>query len=384
MGHRRALALAVALTVAAAMAVGGGAAYGHGETTPVIRTIVDGFSTPVKGVGAQIVSGLPTDVSMINTSATDLVVTGDLKEPFLRIGPSGVYANVNSPTWYGSGNPDGIALNLPRSARKGAVPRWQRVSKRPQWSWFDRRVQPAGVTVPPQARQGRRPLRLIDWAIPLVYGGRALSLHGHVEYRPPIGMIVPAMRSPSGLAPGVQVGLLDGAAPGLFLENSGPATVTVLGSDGQPFARIGPRGVDVNSRSATYAAQAADTRGAPPTRGAPGWRHVADVPRYGWVDPRMRYGSLDPPPDVARQDHSVVLRRWSVPVETAAGRRLVSGATSWVPILQPGVGDAGGAGGSHASGLLTWLLVSGALAALGALVALGLRRRQPESALPAG
>src|SRR5205085_665952 len=162
----------------------------------------------------------------------ELVVIGDLGEPFLRVGPHGVSANVNSPTWYASGNPDGIAMNMPKSAKRGARPHWIKQSQRPTWAWFDRRVQPPG-SVPPQAR------------------------------------------------------------------------------DGRPFARIGPAGVDVNTRSSTYVAQGVSSGSAPrpePGAGAPRWRHVASVPRYGWVDPRLRYPSIDPPADVARQDHPVVLK----------------------------------------------------------------------------
>lgn len=376
----RVAAIAVG-TVTAVLAPGAGAAFGHGETTPVIRTVVDGLSSPVPGVDVRIVPGLPTDVSLTNSTATEVAVIGALREPFLRIGPRGVYANANSPTWYASGNPDGIALNLPRSARAGAPPRWKRVSGRPVWAWFDRRVQPPGPQVPPQARNGRRTIRLTGWSLPLRYRGRSLSVQGHVEFRPQTGSIVPLLRSPSHPAPGVTAGLLGGAAPGLFVENDSRTPVTVTGADGRPFARIGPRGVDVNSASSTFRAQGTDVRGARPIAGVPGWRHVADVPRYGWVDPRMRYPSLDPPSDVGRRDHPVVLRHWSIRIDTAAGPRAIAGTTSWVPVR-----SAGGAtvSGGSPRGLLPWSLGALVLAAAGALGALALRRREARPPLQTG
>ncbi|GAC1525056.1 MAG: hypothetical protein NVS2B6_12080 [Thermoleophilaceae bacterium] len=374
--------------ILASLAIAGTASLGpavdrveaHGETTPVIRTVVDGLSAPVAGMSVRILPGLPTNVSLINLSGREVTVVGDLHEPFLRIGARGVFANVNSPTWYGSGNPDGIALNLPRSARAGAPARWRRVSQRPAWSWFDRRVQPPAPALPAQALQGRRPVRLVDWSLPLRYGSRGVEVVGHVEYRPPVGAIVATIRSPQMIAAGVRANVLEGAAPGLYVENTGKSPVTVLGADERPFARIGPAGVSVNVHSAVYLAQQGRVPARADTAAAPLWRQVAAVPRYGWVDARLRYGSLDPPSDVARQTRRVNLRRWSIPIRIASNRHELSGSIDWVPFAAPSFNGAARA--AHGDDLARWLVPSVLLAALAALAGLELRRRHARPALP--
>jgi len=362
--------------------------FAHGETTPVIETVVDGISGAGPGVYATTDRVQQSLVEMRNTSPTELTVVGNFGEAFLRIGPSGSFANVNSPSWYASGNPSGLALNLPASAHAGAAPRWQRVSAQAQWAWFDRRVEPPANPIPPQAQAGRKPLRLVGWSIPLRYGSSSARLNGHVEFRPAIGSVIARLRPAVG-AP-VTVSVLAGAAPGLFVSNLSRSVVTVIGSDGQPFARIGPGGVSVNTSSPTFVAgqiaRGASIAGVP-LNATPRWRKVAEVPRYGWVEPRLRYGSLAPPADITGSSHTTVLKRWSIPIETVAGRRFISGTTDWIPLEQPGYNNVAGSG--HAQRLLWWLLTAAAITAAASLGALALRRRYertrwPHAAGPAG
>ena len=87
-----------------------GVASGHGETSPLFRTVVDGIAPHIPGIGAETDTNQQDYVAFRNQTRTDVVILGDLGEPFLRIGPDGAFANLNSPTWRGSGNPDGLIL----------------------------------------------------------------------------------------------------------------------------------------------------------------------------------------------------------------------------------------------------------------------------------
>ncbi len=360
------------------LAVAPGVASGHGETSPLIQTVVDGVSPGVPGVSAQNVRGLPTRIFVSNRTRTDLVILGDpllgdRSAPFLRIGPTGVYANLNSRTWYASGNASSVATPPP-SAHIGAAPRWERVAPTPAWAWFDRRMEPYKTVVPQQQRQGDRPIRLDSWTIPTRYGSQTGGIQGHVEYRPPVGSVLASFDGPGRIAPGVQAGLLGASDPGLFITNGGREPVTVLGGRGEPFARLDAHGVEVNVLSTTYADTVMAGGGEKPTNTDPGapprWRRVADVPQYGWVDYRLRYAPLTPPPDVVRSHKRTVLMRWTVPVLIGARRVELHGTQTWVPIGLPGQ-----PGKAHDQ-LSGWLL--GGVPAIGliAFLALAVRRRQ--------
>ena len=351
-------------------------AHAHGESTPTIQTVVDRVSPDTPGLKVQVFSRGPALLDVSNQTGRELVVVGERREDFLRLGPRGVEANVNSITWYRSGNPDGQA-SPPREARIGGPVRWVRVSRRPRWSWFDHRMHPGTRQVTPQALQNQRRARLDDWVVPARLGGRPLKVEGHVEYQPLTGAVVSRLRSPNAVTPRLQLALLAGQIPGFFLVNLGREPATVVGREGEPFARVGPRGVQVNLRSATWLEdQRSRGRGsavAADPEAPPRWRRVALVPRFTWLDARALYSAPRPPSEVVRKPSPTVLKRWAVPIDTGGRRLEVRGDTRWVPFDQsattPGAPRDDGGGPS-------WLLVLlgvGAVAGLGAAIAL--RRR---------
>ncbi|MEJ7714883.1 MAG: hypothetical protein WKF40_03905 [Thermoleophilaceae bacterium] len=71
-------------------------------------------------------------------------------------------------------------------------------------------------------------------------------------------------------------------------------------------------------------------------RAAPRWRTVEDVPQFGWLETRARYGPEQPPDDVARRPGPTVLTNWTVPLEIGSRRFDLKGRTSWVPFRQLG------------------------------------------------
>lgn len=377
-------ALAAVLAGAVVLTAGTGQAWAHGETSPTIQTLVDEVEPDVAGVDFGVLPGPAARLSARNATGEVLEVLGLRDRPFLRIGPGGVQADVNSIDWYRSGNPDGIATT-PRGVRLTGPPRWERVSRRPAWAWFDHRLHPATVQVPPEALEAQRTARLDDWVVPTRLGGRDVEVRGHVEYRPLLGAISPELESPAALTPSVQVSLLRGRLPGLLLVNTGARVVTVFGKEGEPFARIGPRGVDVNERSPTHVDDqvakgeiAAVSDGGADASAAPQWRRVSSASSYAWLETRALYPGQRPPREISEGRERVVLEKWTVPVQAGARRLEIRGTTSWVP-FRTAVAAASGTG----DGSVAWLVAGGAVVLL-ALAGAAVARRRAFRSRPMG
>lgn len=368
--------LAAVAVAAAALALLPAAAGAHGEATPTIRTLIDEVEGAPDGVRFEVLGNDVARLAATNRTDEDLFIESSQGEAFLRIGPRGTFANVSSLTWYASGNPDGIA-SPPRGIEAGpdAAPRWEKVSDEPEWTWFDHRLHPADLELPAEAVDAQRTARLQDWRVPGTLGDAELEVRGHVEYQPILGAVEPQIVSSTQPLPQVQIAILRGRLPGLFLINLGQRPVTVLGKEGEPFARIGPDGVEVNLLSPTHFDDRL-ARGSVPAvpadpDAAPRWRRVERQARYAWLDTRALYERGRPPREIAEGGRETVLRRWTVPLQ-AGGRRVdVRGTTSWMPSREAVVARREGDGGLSA---VIPLGAVGALALTGAL-ALRLRRR---------
>jgi hypothetical protein len=122
-----------------------------------------------------------------NKSGTDLVVLGYDGEPYLRIGPDGVYRNERSPAAYL--NRDRFArISVPLSADPGATPEWRHVSPRPAWQWHDHRIQWMGAGPPAQVRSAPKETHAIfRWNVPGRLGDRSFAVAGRLDYVPPSG-----------------------------------------------------------------------------------------------------------------------------------------------------------------------------------------------------
>ncbi len=309
-------------------------AYAHGESSPLIRTVVDRVEAPAPGVRVTTEAGAAAALRVANRGPAELEVAAPGGEPFLRIGPGGTSANVSSLYWYKSGNPDGVG-SLPRGVPRGAPPRWIQVSTEPTWTWFEHRLHPAPINPPPDLLRSQQRQTLSDWSVPIRLDGRAGQIDGRVEFRPPLGSVVSALASPAQPLPGVFVALVPGQQPALLVQNQGRRALTVKGRQGEPFARIGRRGVEVNLRSPTHREdqriKGAPLSGATDPAAPPRWRRVEEAPRYLWFDSRARYAPGQPPDVIAEGRSRTVLARWAVGLESSAGPAVVRGTTTWVP-----------------------------------------------------
>lgn len=123
-------------------------------------------------------------LSVTNTGATEVVVLDYEKDPYLRVGPDGVFENRDSEAvWL---NRDRFAMTpVPPAVGSGARPRWARVSDGAGWQWHDHRVHwmsprpPAPVLAEPGST-----VTITRWRVPFDYGGRRMAVRGTLEWVP--------------------------------------------------------------------------------------------------------------------------------------------------------------------------------------------------------
>src|SRR5215211_6511023 len=150
------LAIAGALAVvlgAAALAVPATPAAAH-SSDPSVRPVLDTVEPALPGVTVQLAQSVTAQMVVANPTPSTLSVLDGDGQPFLRIGPEGVFANRASPWWYLTNSPNGDA-SIPAGAQPGAPPRWEQVAAEPAWGWFEHRLHPAPAERP--ARRVPRP-----------------------------------------------------------------------------------------------------------------------------------------------------------------------------------------------------------------------------------
>lgn len=344
--HARRLLLLL-LVVSVSTWVGAGPGYADGQSASVYG-VVDRVQPRLGDVEIRVENGPFTLISVENPTDTYLDVLADTGEPFLRIGPRGVFANLNSPQWYLSNSPDASAA-VPPSAREESRPRWGRVSSAPKWAWFDERLNPHEGEHMAAMTDAHEVTKLADWSVPLSYGGSKVKVDGHLEYRPLLGTTESRLTSSNEVMPGVTANLLPGSVPGLFLENTTNQTVLVRGRQGEPFARVGPDGTQVNTRSATYADDQRARGLEPPApvdaSRPPLWEKVSDTPLFTWLESRAVYAASQSAEEMSEDSRPVTLGTWEIPLEIDGSGYRIEGATVWTPSEQHG--DATESAGSE-------------------------------------
>ncbi len=361
MALRQRLAL-VALAIAA-----GAVPAGAHEVDPTVATVLDAVEPAVDGLVVEVAVSVTTQLLVENRTADVLEILDDDGRPFLRIGPDGVEADVASPAWALSNSPFGGAA-LPAA---GAEPRWRLVAVDPAWGWFDHRLHP--VLVGPLDGGDE-----VAWAVPMLLGGIDVVARGHLERRTVQGGFTSRLTGSAQPFPEVSVQLLDGRLPGFLLRNTGAEVVTVLGAEGEPFARVGPTGAEVNRHSPTWLATAR-ARGesvdglVTDAAADPDWTQLGPDPSLAWLDERGRYPDDSPPDDVLAAGAPAVVLEWSVPLERAGEQAVVEAVTAWVP-ADLGAAAAVPVGDADSGGVPLWALAIPTLAAAAGVALLARRR----------
>ena len=124
-----------------------------------------------------------------NTGRADVVVTGYDDEPYLRVGPDGVFENRNSPATHLNTDRFG-KVAVPSDVAPDDAPDWRRLSDGDLWRWRDHRIHWMAPTPPPQVRD--RPhvaQQVLAWAVPFQRGEQRLEVRGHAQVHATAGRV---------------------------------------------------------------------------------------------------------------------------------------------------------------------------------------------------
>ncbi|MFL6095814.1 MAG: hypothetical protein ACJ71Y_10240, partial [Blastococcus sp.] len=179
--------LVVGLAVLASLALAGPASahVGGGAAGSDFDGRVTALTPALPGVTVRVLQ-FGDDLELVNRSATEVEVPGYDAEPYLRIGPDGVWRNQRSPATYI--NLDRYArVRLPASVDPRAQPRWVQLSTQPHYVWHDHRTHwmTQGLLPPVVAADPGRSHTVFAWAVPLRYGATEARVQGVLTWTPP-------------------------------------------------------------------------------------------------------------------------------------------------------------------------------------------------------
>ena len=185
-GARRCALVVAALVVGIVGATATPAsAHGLGGLTPTnYESVLQSVTPHVSGLQVH-VTDLGTKVELTNDGTRTVTVLGYDGEPYLRVGPKGVFENTRSPATYLNRSTT-ITGTPPKSADSKATPVWRRVSTGTTARWHDHRAHFMGGDDPPEVARHPDTRRVVDhWVIPMRIGSEAVSARGQLVYVPP-------------------------------------------------------------------------------------------------------------------------------------------------------------------------------------------------------
>ncbi|MCW2962075.1 MAG: hypothetical protein JWM25_1738 [Thermoleophilia bacterium] len=174
-------AIAVLLCVAACAAVPS-VALAHGGDDADFRTIIEDIEPA--GIPIDVRSADGDQLRIENKGDAELVVCGYVAgcEPYVRIGPLGVFENRNSKAYFA--NLDEVKFGeIPEGAGTGA-PEWKRVRRAPAFfAYHDHRAHWMGGRLPPNIDDGNPDTQKVnDFKVTMRYGDTDVLVTGRLEY----------------------------------------------------------------------------------------------------------------------------------------------------------------------------------------------------------
>src|SRR4030095_6732929 len=170
------------LLVGAAAGPAAAHAVGTGTEASNYRTNVHGIDQGTARIsGRALAGGL---LELTNRSDEEVLVLGYRLEPYLRIGPAGVFENQRSSSTYTNRFRTAPA-SIPSEFDPQAAPEWRRIGDGPSAGWHDHRAhwtRPARAAV--KASPGAPRVVVPDWEVPLRQGDRTMVVRGDITWVP--------------------------------------------------------------------------------------------------------------------------------------------------------------------------------------------------------
>ena len=145
------------------------------------RSVLTGVSPQVPGLEVRLVEG-GSRIELTNHGA-EVVVAGYSGEPYLRVGPQGVFQNLRSPATYLNCNRNGCSV--PVEADPQAPPEWKRLSSSRTVRWHDHRAHYMGNEPPPDVLRAPDKVHVeAQWTVKLQQGPTPITVTGNYTWVP--------------------------------------------------------------------------------------------------------------------------------------------------------------------------------------------------------
>lgn len=183
---RRPLAALVVAAVAALLVLGtptAAHAHGRGSDATNMRSVI--LEDPGLPGVTWAIHGGDELLEVVNTTDVEIVVLGYEQdpEPYLRVGPDGVWENRNSEATYLNQDRQGVVDVPPIDPT--APPEWVKVSDASSAVWHDHRMHYMGDGVPLAVTDPSVETVVIErWTVPFEYGDQTLELAGDLTWVP--------------------------------------------------------------------------------------------------------------------------------------------------------------------------------------------------------
>jgi hypothetical protein len=139
------------------------------------------------GVRIALVPGRAASFLLQSDAQEPVTVLGRDGEPFVRLSPAGVEANLHSATFADAARLRGGA-SLALEPNADAEPRWERLTPTPSYGWVDLRTAYPEDGVPEKVAKGGKRVELLRWAVPVRIGAgedaRVVRVEGVTEWKP--------------------------------------------------------------------------------------------------------------------------------------------------------------------------------------------------------
>jgi hypothetical protein len=172
-----AAAVAGAARPAAAHGGGGPDATNYQTRVEAMTPVTPGLDVRAVDVGEQL--------ELRNTTGTDVVVLGYDEEPYLRVGPDGIFENLRSPATYLNESPDSTDVRVPEPVDPTAAPEWRRIGSGDTVRWHDHRAHWMAEQDHPDVRRDPGARHVVQpWTVELRHDGGTIRVTGAVVWVP--------------------------------------------------------------------------------------------------------------------------------------------------------------------------------------------------------